>query len=140
MPTQVFACLLHGEFDVRLSFADDVPSVAPCPTCGECGQHVLKPPIIVGGTSGVAARGGSAWNERANELRCDPYTQAKAQLESVYNRKRDLGQHPGPITERAIQAAAQQIVTPARGGVAQRQVAQAKRQAAKVRAGRHTDN
>ena len=49
------------------------------------------------------------WNEKANEYQRDPYTQAKAQLENVYNENRDRGLDTAKPTEQAIQVAAAQI-------------------------------
>ena len=49
------------------------------------------------------------WNERANELQRDPYTQAKSQLENVYNENRDQGLDTPKPTEESIQVAAKEI-------------------------------
>ena len=144
MPTQVYLCPHHGEFDAYLTWEEDVPKRKRCHGCGRMSRHVLKPPaaIIVEGGTG-AGRGNAQvrkelrWDTKANELQHDPYTQAKAQLESVYNRARDKGRHPTPVTEAGIQAAAAQIAAGHSGPtVEQRPVKRAKTESKKVRAAR----
>jgi ssDNA-binding Zn-finger/Zn-ribbon topoisomerase 1 len=38
MPIQVYSCPEHGEFELRLSFKDDVQTAGICPTCGKRGM------------------------------------------------------------------------------------------------------
>lgn len=114
MPTQVYECEVHGEFDLTLSFRDEVPQEVPCPhSCGECEEagyekpcqrmavHVIKPPAGV--------KFARTWNEKANEYQRDPYTQAKAQTENAYNTAREHGNPAIRPTEEGIQVAAAQI-------------------------------
>ena len=49
------------------------------------------------------------WNEKANDMRRDPYTQAKAQADAVYNEQNDLGKHPEKTSEEGLQIAAKAI-------------------------------
>lgn len=97
MPTQVYRCKDDGEFDIVLTFKDDVASVLPCPDCGMSSPHILQPPGI---------RIMYTWNDQANASRRDPYTQAKAQLENTYHEQKDMGQEHAEPTEEGIQAAA----------------------------------
>ena len=68
MPTQIYECPEHGEFDVHLSFKDRIPGTWSCPNkcpfddpcadvCGVDSKHVLKPPaaIIVSGGTGAGS-------------------------------------------------------------------------------------
>ena len=100
-PVQVFRCPLHGEFDVHLTFRDDIPRTRPCPDCGKEGSHILKPP------AGIKVV--RTWNEQANEQQRDPYTQATAQAYNMYNEQRDAGVEVAKPTEKGIQLAAAQI-------------------------------
>ena len=75
MPLQTYRCPVHGEFELRLSFKDEIPGEVQCPAgvqvrdfitkvvdvehCGAGSQHVLKPPaaiIISGGTGAGSGR------------------------------------------------------------------------------------
>jgi hypothetical protein len=62
-PVQVYLCPVHGEFEVKVPFSEDVPSELPCArspepwsqttACGLPSRHVLKPiaaAIVEGGT------------------------------------------------------------------------------------------
>ena len=108
MPTQVFSCPQHGEFDVFIPFSQDVPREADCPVvkhgrnCCEISRHVLKAP------SGIIIR--NTWNDNANEMRRDPYTQAKYQAQHMQDEQRDMGNLDVPkITEEGLQVAAARI-------------------------------
>jgi len=127
MPLQTYRCPSHGEFDIRLSFSQDVPQTYPCTgswcgddaccdPCGRASPHVIKPPagIIVQGGTGAGrghtqARKDAAWDARANEQQHDPYTQAKYQLDHVYNEQKAMGGDVPKPTEASIQEAARQI-------------------------------
>lgn len=67
-PTQVYKCALHGEFEVKVPFNEDVPATMKCPAlfhlrirkggkryrvCGKPSPHILYPPAIrvIGGTT-----------------------------------------------------------------------------------------
>lgn len=74
MPIQIYRCPVHGEFELRLSFKDEIPGEAQCPVaahddckrtppsgchCNEPSPHVLKPPaaiIVEGGTGAGQGR------------------------------------------------------------------------------------
>ena len=127
MPLQTYRCPSHGEFDIRLSFSQDVPQTYPCTgswcgdedcldPCGRASPHVIKPPagIIVQDGTGAGrghaqARKESSWNEKASDLRRDPYTQAKAQLEGTARMAAEKGKRPEKIREESIQATAAAI-------------------------------
>jgi hypothetical protein len=98
MPTQVYGCKTHGEFDIILSFQDDVKPNTKCPDCGLRSNHILKPPIGI-----KIAR---TWNENANEWQRNSYTMAKAQSENMYNEQKDQGIEVERPTEASIQKAA----------------------------------
>lgn len=101
MPTQVYRCQAHGEFDIWLSFKDDIPESKSCPDCGKSSPHILKPPAGI-----KVAR---TWNELANEQQRDPYTQAKAQAYNMYHEQKDAGCIVEKPTEQGIQLAAAKI-------------------------------
>src|SRR3990167_4261256 len=101
MPLQVYVCPKHGEFDIRLSFRDDVPQTAHCLTCGAASLHVIKSPASI-----KVVRG---WNEQANEMQRDPYTQAMYQAKHMVQEQRDMGVRIDRPTEAGIQAAAAEI-------------------------------
>src|SRR3990167_5905976 len=109
MPTFEFRCPRHGAFDKYLPFSDGVPESAAC-GCGAHSPRVLTAPAAVlvrGGTGAgrghLPARKESAWNEKASDLQRDPYTQAKAQLESMSRRASDFGDRPTRGKEESIQ-------------------------------------
>ena len=101
MPTQVYSCPKHGEVDYYFSWEDEVTETIPCSECSIDSIHILKAP------AGIKIE--YTWNDRANDIRRDPYTQAKAQAESVYNEQKDQGNHPVKTTEEGLQVAAKQI-------------------------------
>ena len=117
MPKYEFLCPNDGVFDKLFSFTDDMPDSLPCPQCTTKAHRILSligAAYIQGGGTG-AGRGNKssrkqlAWDNKANELQHDPYTQAKAQLTNVYNASRDLGQECPKPTEESVQVAAAQI-------------------------------
>ena len=101
MPTQEYHCKADGSFDVRLTFAEDVPVELSCPDCGALSQHVLRPP------AGIKVV--RTWNEQANEQQRDPYTMAKAQATNMYHEQKDMGIRVEQPTEAGLQAAAAEI-------------------------------
>lgn len=108
MPLQVFSCPRHGEFDVLLHFSQDVPQEANCPVvkhgrnCCEISRHVLKAP------AGIIIK--NTWNDNANEMRRDPYTQARYQAQHMRDEQRDMGNLDVPkITEEGLQVVAARI-------------------------------
>ena len=108
MPTQVFECPRHGEFDIFLHFSQDVPQEADCPVvshgrnCCEISRHVLKAP------AGILIK--NTWNDNANKMRRDPYTQAKYQAQHMQDEQRDQGNYDIPnIGEAGLQVAAARI-------------------------------
>lgn len=65
LPRHVYCCPVHGEFNVYISFKDEVPETTPCEAvidfdhgcdCGKKSKHVLKAPAAAyvkgGGTGG----------------------------------------------------------------------------------------
>src|SRR3990167_7127980 len=98
MPIQVFRCPKHGEFDIRMSFNQDVPQTYPCTSswcgdkecfdpCGRPSQHIIKPPagIVVQGGTGAGrghtqARADSRFNETAS---LDPRSKAELQHRNI---------------------------------------------------------
>lgn len=104
MPTQVYFCETDGEFDIQQSFAEEVRKTIKCVTCGKTSKHVLYAP------AGIKIE--RTWNEKANDIRRDPYTQAKAQAENNYHEQKDLGIELPKSNEEQIQAAAKAIATP----------------------------
>lgn len=100
MPIQVYECDEDGEFDLKISFKEDIPQSMKCPVCNEKIKHIISAPSI------KIVRG---WNEKANEYQRDPYTQAKAQAWNVYNENREHGHEAIKPTEGGIQIAAREI-------------------------------
>ena len=112
MPTQVYECKIDGEFEITLSFQDEIPKVKKCPDCGKRSKHIISP------VAGIKIERG--WNEQANEAQRDPYTQAKAQAYEAYHGRKERGEDPPKPDESAIQIAAEgisQSPTPNKGGI-----------------------
>ena len=125
MATQVFECPVHKEFDVLISFSQDIPQEAPCPVlahgraCCEISRHIIKAPagIIVRGGTGAGrgnaqARKDLRWDEACNRDQHDPYTQATAQMTNSYHEQKDMGMDVAKPTEAGIQEAAKRIDKP----------------------------
>jgi hypothetical protein len=102
MPIQVYECKADGEFDIQLTFKDEIPKQFNCPACGKNSKHIIKPP------AGIKVN--RTWNEKANDYQRNPYTQAKAQLTNTYNTQKDMGAKDlKPPTEENIQFVAKQL-------------------------------
>lgn len=100
MPTQVYACASDGEFDVHLSFKDDVPHTQACPACGKDSEHVLSVPLV---------KIEYTWNDKANDYQRNYYTMAKAQLNNTYHEQKEMGVELPKPTEQSIQRAAKSL-------------------------------
>ncbi len=132
MPIYVYECGEHGRQDV-FTRTFDILKERPCQTCGQNAKICVTAP-----SRHNIER---TWNDKANEYRRDPYTQAKAQLtnlrrETLERVERDCDRPTGPITEEAIQVGAKAIAAEKANpqqDLEQRQVAQV-RQARKVKA------
>ena len=107
MPLYSFKCEDHGEHDV-LSRKYEVPETGECPKCGKETMNVLTTPAIVDVKLD--------WNDKASDMRRDPYTQAKAQLKAL-DREDQMMQdaRPKKWREEQIQEAAKQIDQQNRG-------------------------
>ncbi len=107
MPIQIYLCTRHGEFEVSVPFSEDVPQEVDCPTkdndraCCGISRHVLKAP------AGITIK--RTWNEKANEYRRNPRTQAEAQLDNSYHEQKDMGKDVAKPTEKDIQKATKKI-------------------------------
>ena len=102
MPTHEYKCPNDGAWDHHQPFSEDVLPSRHCPECGTPSVHVLRAPA--GGIKVVRT-----WNDDANEMRRDPYTQARYQAEHTYNESRDSGMDVDKVTEAGLQAAAATI-------------------------------
>src|SRR3990167_2149799 len=104
IPTQVYSCPIHGEFDVFMSFSDEIPELKPCPivdpkdNCGKRSVHVIKPPagIVVQGGTGAGrghtqARADSRFNETFS---LDPRSKAELQHKNVTAEHKEVGKKP----------------------------------------------
>ena len=100
MPIYTYECPTDGVTDV-LSRTYDITDTYWCPTCGGPMDRCVTLP------GRVEVK--QDWNEKANDYRRDPYTQAKAQLENINRRAAEGGEPQTPITEEAIQVGAKAI-------------------------------
>ena len=104
MPIQTYLCPIHGEFDIRMSFSDEIPELERCPvvdprdTCGKKAVHIIKPPagIIVQGGTGAGrghtqARADSRFNETFS---LDPRSKAELQHRNVEAERKEMGKKP----------------------------------------------
>lgn len=107
MPIYSFTCDEHGQHD-ELVREYIVPSLSSCPTCGKSTENVVTKPSQVNVTLD--------WNDKANDYRRDPYTQAKAQLNAL-DREDQMTQDAKPKRwkEEQIQETAKQIDQQNRG-------------------------
>ena len=101
MPLYSFVCNDHGEHDV-LTRKYEVPETGQCPICGKSTMNVLTTPSIVDVKLD--------WNDKAHNMRRDPYTQAKAQMDAL-DREDQMMQdaRPKKWREEQYQEAAKQI-------------------------------
>lgn len=128
MPIYVYECPDHGRQDVfARSFS--ILKTRPCQTCGKASKICVTAP-----SRHNIER---TWNDKANEYRRDPYTQAKAQLtnmhrESLEHVERDCDRESDPVQEEAIQIGAREIDKQNRNpgpSMEQKRIAQARKQA-----------
>ena len=128
MPIYSYECPEHGQHDV-FTRTFDILKVRPCEKCGKDSKICITAP-----SRHNIER---TWNDKANEYRRDPYTQAKAQLtnmhrESLEHVERDCDREPDPVQEEAIQIGAREIDKQNKNpgpSMEQRQVAQIRKQA-----------
>ena len=121
MPIYEFACPIHGLFDVFTRMGG-TPDEATCmhEDCSERGERIFSAPARVNVRR--------TWNDKANDYRRDPYTQAKAQLTNMDREEQERGAKPMKITEEAIQVGARAIADKRpRKSVVQRAVEQHKK-------------
>lgn len=102
-PTGYYDCPEHGEFPVVFISTTDATWAQPCPACGLMSEWAARAP---------ASKFKYTWNDNANEMRRDPYTQAKYQAKHAYHEQKDLGQEAPKPTEDGIQAGAKRMKTP----------------------------
>ena len=101
MSIQVYECKDHGRVDVLIRSLD-VPSTLECSVCGVPMPNVISAPAIVDVRR--------TWNDKANDCRCDPYTQAKEQFKNLSNENQlHYDDKPLKITEAGLQVAAREI-------------------------------
>lgn len=128
MPIYVYECPKHGRQDVfTRSFT--ILRERPCEKCGKASKICVTAP-----SRHNIER---TWNDKANDYRRDPYTQAKAQLtnmhrESLEHVERDCDREPDPVKEEAIQIGAREIDKQNKNpgpSLEQKQIAQVRKQA-----------
>ena len=101
MPIQVYVCKTHDKQDVYFR-TYDVKSEYPCPECGKMSKHVISAPGVVDIKL--------TWNDKANDYRRDPYTQAKAQMRNLDRSEQERnGAAPMKVTEEQLQVVAKRI-------------------------------
>ncbi len=105
MPIYVYECPEHGRQDV-FTRSFNILRERPCEKCGKTSRICVTAP-----SHHNIER---TWNDKANDYRRDPYTQAKAQLtnmhrESLEHVGRDCDREPDPVREEAIQIGAREI-------------------------------
>jgi hypothetical protein len=105
VPIYIYECPNHGRQDV-FTRSFDILKVRPCQKCGKSSKICVTAP-----SRHNIERD---WNEKANEYRRDPYTQAKAQLTNFHRgeleyTERDCDRPENPVTEEAIQIGAREI-------------------------------
>ncbi len=128
MPIYVHDCPEHGPQEVFTRIFD-VLQERPCPRCGK--------PSAICVTAPSRHNIERTWNDKANDYRRDPYTQAKAQLENMHRESlehvgRDCDREPSPVKEEAIQIGAREIAKQRRNpgpSMEQKQAARIRRQA-----------
>lgn len=100
MSIQAYRCKKDGEFEHKQGFNTPVAQSLTCPKCGEDSEHIFYPPSI---------RVKRTWNDGANEIRRDPYTQAKSQINNTINDFRDQGLSLPKANDEMYTEAAKQI-------------------------------
>ena len=105
MPIYVYECEDDGRYDV-FTRSFDVLKERPCEKCGKSSKICITAP-----SRHNIER---TWNDKANEYRQNPYTQAKAQLTNMHRShlehvERDCDRDENPVQEEAIQIAAKEI-------------------------------
>ena len=101
MSIQVYECKKHGQVEVLIRSLD-IPPTRVCSKCGLPMPNVISAPAIVDVRR--------TWNDKANDYRHDPYTQAKAQLRNLDRENQERqGARPMKITEEMIQVTAKGI-------------------------------
>jgi len=101
MSIQVYECKKHGQVEVLIRSLD-IPPTRVCSKCGLPMPNVISAPAIVDVRR--------TWNDKANDYRHDPYTQAKAQLRNLDRENQEhQGTRPMKITEPMLQEAAKRI-------------------------------
>ncbi len=115
MPIYVYECPEHGTFEIFTRIIGEVPKTAICEAVTDfdhgcdCGR-----PAKLAVTAPSRHNIEQTWNDKANEYRRDPYTQAKAQLTNFHRGElehieRDCDRPENPVTEEAIQIGAGEI-------------------------------
>jgi len=104
VPIYVYECPEHQRFDVFTRFFE-VLKTRLC-KCGRASKICVTAPS----KHNIEY----TWNDKANEYRRDPYTQAKAQLTNLHrgeleHLERDCDRPESPVTEEAIQIGAREI-------------------------------
>ena len=107
MPIYSYLCSAHGEYDILVR-EYKVSLTSECPKCGEETKNVITNP------SKIDVK--LDWNDKAHDMRRDPYTQAKAQLNAL-DREDQMTQdaRPKKWREEQIQECAKQIDQQNRG-------------------------
>ncbi|KKM78365.1 hypothetical protein LCGC14_1360680 [marine sediment metagenome] len=112
MPIYTYKCPEHGRYDVFTRHFDALKE-RPCEKCGGASKICVTAP-----SRHNIER---TWNDKANEYRQNPYTQAKAQLTNMHRShlehiERDCDRDENPVQEEAIQIAAKEIDKQNRAG------------------------
>ena len=101
MSIQVYECKEHGQEEVLIRSLD-IPPTLECSVCGAPMRNLISAPAIVDVRR--------TWNDKANDFRHDPYTQAKAQLRNLDRENQEHNDdRPMKITEPMLQETARKI-------------------------------
>ena len=116
MPLQTYLCPIHGEFDIRMSFSDEIPEIKRCPfvdpkdNCGKRSVHVIKPPagiVVQGGTGAGRGHAQARADSRFNEtFSLDPRSKAELQHKNVTGERKELGQPPLKVDSEGVRKVA----------------------------------
>lgn len=101
MAIQVYNCDKDGEFEILVGIDSPVPQKKKCPVCKKTSKRVWSTPSQI--------KIQHSWNDRASELQRDPYTQAKAQLDSAYRNAKDKGLETAKPTEKSYMELAKKL-------------------------------